>query len=294
MSEDELLRLAADKSSLTEPARTALEHEIQVRAIESNPLRIEQAEVADEPKPKKAGASRWARLGIFLCVALASAIIAGVMLGNRGGPTFVEAETKASLYLGLAAWGFSSVVAGRWLTLKRTWIAAIALYGIAFVSLALMLTVKSPHEIVHGVAQRMTYAAPDGRFSITLPGIPTVTTRQGAGYAAAEYSLAADGGMYSVQTADYAHPLDPSDADLALAALKESPETQATFSSEFRFTGGVFRDMTVKGHPGLYYVLVDRNRLYQVMFFSDSDSLDKQTVSAVITSFQNLEGKAAR
>jgi hypothetical protein len=32
MSEDELLRLAADKSSLTEPARTALEHEIQVRA----------------------------------------------------------------------------------------------------------------------------------------------------------------------------------------------------------------------------------------------------------------------
>jgi hypothetical protein len=63
----------------------------------------------------------------FLCVALTSAIIAGVMLGNRGGSTFVEAETKASLYLGLAAFGFSSVVAGRWLTLKMTWIAAIAL-----------------------------------------------------------------------------------------------------------------------------------------------------------------------
>jgi hypothetical protein len=137
------LRLAADKSSLTEPARTALlEHEIQGRAIESNPLPIEQTELAVEPKPNKARASRWARLGIFLCVALASAIIAAVVF-VKGDSTSVadltEKLTSVSLKLGLAAWAVSEVVAGRWLTLKRTWIAAITLYSIAFVLTAVFL-----------------------------------------------------------------------------------------------------------------------------------------------------------
>jgi len=137
------LRLAADKSSLTEPARTALlEHEIQGRAIESNPLPIEQTELAVEPKPNKARASRWARLGIFLCVALASAIIAAVVF-VKGDSTSVadltEKLTSVSLKLGLAAWAVSEVVAGRWLTLKRTWIVAIALYSVAFVLVAMFL-----------------------------------------------------------------------------------------------------------------------------------------------------------
>jgi len=137
------LRLAADKSSLTEPARTALlEHEIQGRAIESNPLPIEQTELAVEPKPNKARASRWARLGIFLCVALASAIIAAVVF-VKGDSTSVadltEKLTSVSLKHGLAAWAVSEVVAGRWLTLKRTWIAAITLYSIAFVLTAVFL-----------------------------------------------------------------------------------------------------------------------------------------------------------
>jgi hypothetical protein len=137
------LHLAADQGSLTEPARTApLEHEIQVGAIESTPLPIEQPELVDEPKPDKARASRWARLGIFLCVALASAIIAAVVF-VKGDPASVEDLTEkltsGSLKLGLAAWAVSEAVAGRWLTLKRTWIAAIALYSVAFVLMAVFL-----------------------------------------------------------------------------------------------------------------------------------------------------------
>lgn len=121
------------------PAEMALEHEIQARANESKPLPIEETEVADEPKPKKDGASWWARLGIFLCVALVSAIIAAHVFGAGASSTFVEQLTKVSLSLGLAAWGLSSVVAGSWLTIKRTWIAAIALYSIAFVLVAVFM-----------------------------------------------------------------------------------------------------------------------------------------------------------
>ena len=118
------LHLAADQGSLTEPARTApLEHEIQVGAIESTPLPIEQPELVDEPKPDKARASRWARLGIFLCVALASAIIAAVVF-VKGDPASVEDLTEkltsGSLKLGLAAWAVSEAVAGRWLTPARS------------------------------------------------------------------------------------------------------------------------------------------------------------------------------
>jgi hypothetical protein len=66
MSQDELLRLAADKHSLTEVARTALQCEVEKRHLETNPPPIEKAiEVAQEPKPER-GASRWARLGIIL------------------------------------------------------------------------------------------------------------------------------------------------------------------------------------------------------------------------------------
>jgi hypothetical protein len=139
MSEDELLRLIAEKDSLIEPARIALEHEIQARGIDRRASPVGQIEVADRPRPRNAGASRWARLGIFLCVALVSVFVAARVFGAGTSSSFVEQLTKMSLYLALAAWGLSSVVSGPWLTAKRTWIAAIALYGIAFVLVAVFL-----------------------------------------------------------------------------------------------------------------------------------------------------------
>ena len=110
-------------------------------ATKSKLTPMKTSAVVKELKSERAAASRWARLGIFLCVALASAILAAVVFlkGNPSAEEVTEKLTKTSLGLGLAAWGFGEAVAGRWLTLKRTWIAAIALYGIAFVLMAVFL-----------------------------------------------------------------------------------------------------------------------------------------------------------
>ena len=126
--------------------------------------------VAQEPKPEKAGASRWARLGIFLCVALASAILAAVVF-VKGSPTFVEGLTakltEASLQLGLAAWVVSEIIARRWLTLKRTWIAAIALYSVAFI----LTTIFLGKPVVTKLAElNKEQAQLDRRFAETATG----------------------------------------------------------------------------------------------------------------------------
>jgi hypothetical protein len=138
MSEDELAQLATNENLLTEPARIALKQEIQVRGRQSSPLNVGEREIVQEPKREKAKASRWARLGIFLGVALLSAIVAAAVFVKGDSPT-IESLTSASLKLGLAAWAISEVVAGWWLTLKRTLVAALVLYGIAFVLMAVFL-----------------------------------------------------------------------------------------------------------------------------------------------------------
>jgi zinc-ribbon domain len=101
--------------------------------------RMERAEVVREAKPAKAAASRWARLGIFMGMALLSSIIGSFVFFKESSTTvegLTKNFTKVSLQLGLAAWAVSEVVAGRWLTLKRTVIGAIALYGLAFILVA--------------------------------------------------------------------------------------------------------------------------------------------------------------
>lgn len=57
----------------------------------------------------------------------------------KGDSTTIESLTSASLKLSLAAWAVSEAVAGRSLTLRRTLVAAIVLYGIAFVLMAVFL-----------------------------------------------------------------------------------------------------------------------------------------------------------
>jgi hypothetical protein len=138
MSEDELAQLATNKNLLTDPARIALEQEIQARGMQSSPPTVGKGEIVEEPKRQKAKTSRWARLGIFLGVALLSAIVASTVF-VKGDSTTIESLTSASLKLGLAAWAISEAVAGQWLTLRRTLVAAIVLYGIAFVSMAVVL-----------------------------------------------------------------------------------------------------------------------------------------------------------
>src|SRR2546430_14715523 len=121
MSGDELDQLATNKNLLTEPARIALEQEIQARGMQISPTPVGEGGIVQEPQQEKAGASRWARLGIFLGVALLSAILAAAVF-VEGDSTTIESLTSASLKLGLAAWAVSEALAGRWLTLRRTFI----------------------------------------------------------------------------------------------------------------------------------------------------------------------------
>src|SRR4051794_6594628 len=79
MTGDELDQLPTNKNLLPEPARIALEQEIQARTMRSSQPRVGEGEMVQEPKPQKAGAPRWARLGIFLGMALLSAIVAAAV-----------------------------------------------------------------------------------------------------------------------------------------------------------------------------------------------------------------------
>lgn len=99
---------------------------------------------ANEPEnheQEKQETSRWARLGIFLGVALTSAILAAFVFvkDSPSAADLTEKLTKTFLTVGLAVWGLSEIVAGRWLTIKRTCIAAVAVYGIAFALVAVFL-----------------------------------------------------------------------------------------------------------------------------------------------------------
>lgn len=102
------------------------------------------AKKANEPQKyeqEKHQTSRWARLGIFLGVALTSAILAAFVFvkDSSSATDLTERLTKLSLTLGFAVWGLGELVAARWLTIKRTCIVAVALYSIAFASVALFL-----------------------------------------------------------------------------------------------------------------------------------------------------------
>lgn len=102
----------------------------------------ENSDVVQKPRMEKPVTSRWARLGIFMGVALTSAVIASLVLFKGNSMTvagLTENVTKLSLQLGLAAWALTEVVAGRWLTLKRTVIGAVALYGVGFTLVAVFL-----------------------------------------------------------------------------------------------------------------------------------------------------------
>jgi len=102
---------------------------------------VEKANEPENHEQEKQETSRWARLGIFLGVALTSAILAAFVFvkDSPSAADLTEKLTKTSLTLGLAVWGLSEFVAGRWLTIKRTCIAAVAVYGVAFALVAVFL-----------------------------------------------------------------------------------------------------------------------------------------------------------
>jgi hypothetical protein len=80
--------------------------------------------------------SPWlARLAIFIAWSMAGIAFTLIVLG-RGMDNFAAYEfsyhvTRAFLSLALAGWGLTGVIAGPWLTVKRTMIIATVIYAVA-------------------------------------------------------------------------------------------------------------------------------------------------------------------
>lgn len=109
---------------------------------EPNPSHDDPASLgfAKDVAPKASVPSRWARLGIFLCMWLVSAMVVEIVFGVRGDSREAARHfMSALLKFGLAAWVLSNFF-GRWLTFTRTWIAAIVVYGLALVWLGITLS----------------------------------------------------------------------------------------------------------------------------------------------------------
>jgi hypothetical protein len=154
MSDDEVLRIAADKSSLVPEASAALEAEMTKRGItagESAPGM--PPPVSDQPKQEKEPpkSSRWLRGLIFLgwCVASIAFLIAvftSRMSGDAVG-NFSEAVTTMCLKGSLGLWVLSELLGARKLTIKGVLILSAIIYvvGIGGFSLYLLWRDEMPH-----------------------------------------------------------------------------------------------------------------------------------------------------
>ncbi|MGD0631771.1 MAG: hypothetical protein ABR987_20765 [Terracidiphilus sp.] len=134
MSDDELVRLEVGRELLPEEAKLALGKEIQKRqiSIPNAPPGTEGSAEGPEDAKVKAGSSWGGRLLVFLAwsaVGLTLVLIAfGRGLSSEAAGAFAYHTTQMFLSLALAGWGITGVVAGRWLTIKRTMIIATIMY----------------------------------------------------------------------------------------------------------------------------------------------------------------------
>lgn len=142
MTDEELLRIDGDKQSLLDEAKLALEKELQLRMITnaaSQPRNSELTECASNPSHRQAGSSRWVRLGIFVILGIASGVTIALAFHSKLNPKAEEILGQMSVFFALAGWGITEVIAGRWLTLKRTWTIAIIMYLVELTWIALKI-----------------------------------------------------------------------------------------------------------------------------------------------------------
>jgi hypothetical protein len=136
MSDDELLRIEADRESLVEEAKLALEWEIQKRRISmsNDPQEVQVPAEVSEGAPIKAASSWWGRLMVFITWSTAGLTFILVAFGRdlkgEAAGAFAYHTTQMFLNLALAGWALTWVIAGRWLTIKRTMIIATVMYVI--------------------------------------------------------------------------------------------------------------------------------------------------------------------
>jgi hypothetical protein len=147
MSDDELLRIASDKTNLIDQAAEVLEAEIGRRGLLSSQPSPPQQGASPPPDsvvPAQARSPRWTRGLIFAGYGIASLIFLLVVFAGRLNPEqagrFSEAATGMCIKGTLGLWVGTELVAGRRLTIKATFIVATILYflGIGVFSLFLL------------------------------------------------------------------------------------------------------------------------------------------------------------
>ena len=148
MSDDELLRIDADKSSLVPEASVALEAEMAKRGITAGEAAPSvPPRVTDQPKQEKEPpkSPRWLRGVVFLgwCIASIAFLVmvfSPRMSGDAVG-NFSEAVTTMCLKGSLGFWVLTELLGARKLTIKGVLILSAVSYvvGIGAFSLYLLL-----------------------------------------------------------------------------------------------------------------------------------------------------------
>jgi hypothetical protein len=157
MTSDELKRAMLERSTLVPQAALALEQECAKRGFDETITKTYQDEIANEIEETKREkeASRnerrkhrrtmWLRAGIFIGAATLTALLTEYALGFSSD--VVYRLTKMLLNFAMAATFLSWWSGGRWLTVKRTCIAAVLLNGgvLIWVLLTISNHTNSPH-----------------------------------------------------------------------------------------------------------------------------------------------------
>lgn len=148
MSDDDLLRVALDKDNLADEAKLTLEAELTRRGLGDGAARQyaqdlrerEQRSQAESRAEAQGRRRRWLdgakRLGIFVLGAIVADCVLEYGCGIRD-PEALRALSAFTIRIGFAGFGLSLVIGGRWLTVKRTWLLAAALYLGMFVWFAI-------------------------------------------------------------------------------------------------------------------------------------------------------------
>jgi hypothetical protein len=151
MSSDELKRIFLDRNTLVPQATSALERECAKRGIdEASAKAYRELEVRDVEESKREKVAErhehrrtvWPQRAILLGGGIVTPLLAEYAFGLSNEVVYLL--TKMTLYLALAAIALTWAIGGRWLTVKRTWIAAVLLYG--GVLIWILLTVRG-HQV---------------------------------------------------------------------------------------------------------------------------------------------------
>jgi hypothetical protein len=149
-SDDELMRLHADRESLLPEAAAALDIEYQKRQLGDRSYLEQPTALADAPKEDPPAASWWARLIIILLWSCAGLFVfLFIVEANYSGDQekLGESATKMFLYSALALWGMSQTFASRYLTIKRTMIVATIFYTIGIGMLAVAFHAPNAQQV---------------------------------------------------------------------------------------------------------------------------------------------------